>query len=190
VFTQERIPLLSATLKRCRGRIGLIVELKYYGWDEKLVPLVVESVEKADMVPHVRIMSLQPDGIRQVRELRPEWPVGLLSAAALGDLTRMGADFLAVHSRMATPEFVQRVQAAGQALHVWTVNDGAGMMQFLGLGVDGIITDEPVLAERLRGQYRRLKPIHRLMVHTGLLVAEDAAHVDPATDAPPRGVTR
>lgn len=190
-FARERIPLLGAVLETCRDRAGVIIELKYYGWDEKLAPLVVEAVERSGMAPRVRIMSLHPDGIRQVKKMRPQWPVGLLSAAALGDLTRIGADFLAVHSRMASPDFVRRVQTSGQALYVWTVNDIPGMVQFLGMGVDGIITDEPALARRLRSQYRELEPIQRLMITTGLLVVEDVEHVDPAVDAaPPGGAAR
>jgi shikimate 5-dehydrogenase len=68
-------------------------------------------------------MSLSYDAVRQVKNARPKWQVGLLSAAAFGDLTRVEADFLAVHSNMVTPGFVRRVHRAGKTLQVWTVND-------------------------------------------------------------------
>ena len=41
-------------------------------------------------------MSLDYDAVREARALRPSWTVGLLTARAVGDLTKLDADFLAV----------------------------------------------------------------------------------------------
>ena len=54
-------------------------------------------------------MSLDHDMVRKMKALRPSWRVGLLVAKAIGDLTELKADFLAVEARMAT----RRVRAAG-----------------------------------------------------------------------------
>ncbi|HZG50504.1 MAG TPA: glycerophosphodiester phosphodiesterase [Pyrinomonadaceae bacterium] len=42
-----------------------------------------------------------------------------------------------------TAELVAAAQRAGLEVHVWTVNDEAGMRRLVALGVDGIITDYP-----------------------------------------------
>jgi glycerophosphoryl diester phosphodiesterase len=47
---------------------------------------------------------------------------------------------------------VQRVQAAGRRLHVWTVNAEADLQHMIDWGVDGIFTDDPALAGRLLGR--------------------------------------
>jgi len=46
-------------------------------------------------------MSLDRDMVRKMKALRPSWRVGLLVAKAIGDLTELKADFLAVEARMA-----------------------------------------------------------------------------------------
>ena len=43
----------------------------------------------------------------------------------------------------AHPEYVARAHAAGNQVHVWTVNSEAEIALCAGLGVDAIITDNP-----------------------------------------------
>ena len=45
-----------------------------------------------------------------MRVLRPDWPIGLLSATAIGNLASLDVDFLAVATGLATPGFVRRSQ--------------------------------------------------------------------------------
>ena len=181
-FANQRIPTLEEVLKRCKDKIKVNIELKYYGWDERLARRVVEIVEKTEMENHIEVMSLQPQAIRQVKEMRPNWQVGLLSAAALSDIVHDDADFLAVHSRMATLNFVKRVHDAGKLLYVWTVNDAVGMMQMFDLGVDALITDKPDMAIRLLDQRTRLEPAERMLLAAGFLLLGEPEHVNPATD--------
>jgi glycerophosphoryl diester phosphodiesterase len=47
-----------------------------------------------------------------------------------------------VPGRVATRSFVRRAHALGLDVHVWTINDRAGMTRFLDLGADGIMTDD------------------------------------------------
>ena len=91
-------------------------------------------------------MSLDRQMVRKMKALRPSWRVGLLVARAIGDLTELKADFLAVEARMATRSFVQRAHSAGQDVFIWTVNDPAWMFVALSRGVSGLITDKPDLA--------------------------------------------
>jgi glycerophosphoryl diester phosphodiesterase len=181
-FANQRIPTLEEVLKKCKNKIKVNIELKYYGWDERLAKRVVDIVEKAQMDNDIVIMSLEPKAIRQVKNMRPEWQVGLLSAAALTDIVGENADFLAVHSRMASPGFVKQVHDAGKRLYVWTVNDAVGMMQMFDLGVDALITDKPDLAIRLMGQRATLNPAERVLLAAGFLILGEPEHSNPAKD--------
>jgi glycerophosphoryl diester phosphodiesterase len=108
--------------------------------------------------------------------------VGLLAAAALTDLTRVEADFLALHSKMVTPGLVRRMNRNGKTIQVWTINDTVGMTKMFGMGVDAIITDEPGRAVRLLAQRTTMDPLERILVTAGLLAMGDETHVDPATE--------
>jgi glycerophosphoryl diester phosphodiesterase len=168
-FGGERVPTLREVLEAARGKARVVIELKYYGHDQRLEQRVVEVVEAADMAPEIAIMSLKYEGIERVRALRPAWATGLLSAAAIGDLTRLDTDFLAVNLDMATPGFVRRARAAGKPVFVWTVNDPVSMSRVISIGVDGIITDEPRMAREVLTQRAEMRVVERLLVHTAVL---------------------
>jgi glycerophosphoryl diester phosphodiesterase len=172
-FSGERIPTLREVLEMVRGRARVNIELKYNGHDVRLAERVVEVVEAAGMEQEVVLMSLSYDGVRQVRSLRPDWEVGFLSAAAVGNLARIDADFLAVSTRLATAGFIRSAHRAGKEVHVWTVNDRLGMSKMIGRGVDVIITDEPALARSVLKERSELTPVERLLVHFGSLLRFD-----------------
>ena len=109
-------------------------------------------------------MSLDRDMVLAMKRLRPRWRVGLLAAKGLGDLTSLGADFLAVEARMATRRFVRRAHRAGQEVYVWTVNDPAWMLEAMGRGVDGLITDKPDLAREVVTRRARMSDAQRVLV--------------------------
>lgn len=49
-------------------------------------------------------------------------------------------------------DMVNDAHAAGLAVHVWTINDCPTMLDMLDLGVDGIMTDRPLLLEEVLAQ--------------------------------------
>jgi glycerophosphoryl diester phosphodiesterase len=142
---------------------------------------VVELVDQLGVRHETIAMSLDYGIVRRVRELRPDWTVGLLTATAVGDLTGLEADFLAVNSGIADLRFVRRAHAKGKQVYVWTVNDPVRMFQMLNLGVDGLITDEPALARAVIARHASLGSIERLLV--GLAFRLGAAAPDPPPSA-------
>jgi len=168
-YSSERVPTLREVLAEVAGKSHLVIELKYYGHDQQLEQRVVDIVEQAGMVDDVAIMSLKYEGIQKIRKLRPDWTIGLLAVKALGNLTRLDIDFLAVNTGMATPGFVRRAQESGKQVLVWTINDPVTMSRVTSLGVNGIITDEPALAREVIEQRAELGSVERLLVHTAVL---------------------
>jgi glycerophosphoryl diester phosphodiesterase len=148
-FAAERAPLLSEVLFTCKDRSGVLIELKYYGRDQRLEERVIEVVEAAGMADQVMVMSLNHAGIRKIRQLRPQWRIGLLSTVALGNVTRLDVDFLGLNARTTSRRLIEEADRRGIQVYVWTVNDPIDMAAQLGRGVDGLITDDPALASEV-----------------------------------------
>jgi glycerophosphoryl diester phosphodiesterase len=172
-FSEERVPLLSEVLELARGRVKLNIELKVYGQEERLEARVVEIVERHGMQDDVVFMSLSLPVVRTLKALRPDWRVGLLSSVAVGDITRLDADFFAINARFASRSFVERAQGRGKGVLTWTVNDPAGMSAMMGKGVDGIITDRPGLVQRVWKERQELAPHERFLVQLASRLGSD-----------------
>ena len=179
-FRDERVPTLAQVLILCKGKIKVNIELKYYGADERLAQRVVEVVERHGMANEIVVMSLKYDAVRQMKTLRPHWSAGLLTAVAIGDLTRVSADFLAVSANLVGRQFVRRAHRNGKQVHAWTVNDPVGMTALMSQGIDNLITDEPALGIAVLRHRARLSPAERLIVKLGLIVGVEPQPIDPS----------
>jgi glycerophosphoryl diester phosphodiesterase len=163
-FSDQRPPTLAQVLDEVRGRARLVIELKYYGHDANLEQRVIDLVEAAGMESEVVLMSLNLAGVQKAKSLRPDWTVGLLAATAVGDLTRLNVDFLAVSASMARRSFIRRAHKSGKPVFVWTVNDAVSLSSWMSQGVDGVITDEPALARQVLAQRAELNTGERLIL--------------------------
>ena len=96
-----------------KGELGVIIELKYYGHDRNLESRVVDVVEETEMSSNIKIMSLKRAGLSKAKELRPNWPHGLLNTTSIGDLTRLDLDFLALNSVAASWAMINSLHKQG-----------------------------------------------------------------------------
>jgi glycerophosphoryl diester phosphodiesterase len=165
-FKDERVPTLGEVLDECKGneRPGVNIELKYYGHDEQLEQRVVDVVEAREMASKVVVMSLKHDAVKKMKSLRPTWKVGLLTSVAVGDLTAVDADFLAVNTTLAHRSFIRSAHRRGKEVHVWTVNDAPTMSTMIGRGVDSLITDKPAVARSVLAQRAEMSVPERLLL--------------------------
>jgi glycerophosphoryl diester phosphodiesterase len=163
-FKGEPLARLSDFLSAAKGRIRLLIELKYYGEDDLLAGETVKLVRQAGKDKEVQIMSLELKAVRQIQRLAPQITVGYLVAAGLGNLARLDVSFLAVPTGQATGRLVREAHANGLEVYAWTVNDIDGILDLMEVGIDGLITDDPALAYRAIIDIRQLSPMERLML--------------------------
>ncbi|MBW2671667.1 MAG: glycerophosphodiester phosphodiesterase, partial [Deltaproteobacteria bacterium] len=163
-YSNQRVPTLRQALELAKDKLGVVIELKYYGYDRNLESRVVDIVEQTGMESDIMVMSLKIDGLRKVAALRPAWTRGLLNTASIGDLTRLDLDFLALNARAASTAMINRAHKQKMKVYVWTINDPVQMSVMMSRGVDGIITDEPTLARQVMELRTQLTPFGRLIV--------------------------
>lgn len=100
-------------------------------------------------VSRVRVMSFASTSLRRVQYLAPMLPTVLLMErvprryrdGSLPPRVTISGPSIAV--LRAHPEYVSRVHAAGNAVHVWTVDEPDDIELAISLGVDAIITNHP-----------------------------------------------
>jgi glycerophosphoryl diester phosphodiesterase len=155
-FRGERPPLLDGVIALARGRCRINIELKYNVPDPGLAPAVVELLRRERFLDQVVITSLDYAALQQVERIEPKLQTGHIITAAVGNVLDTQADFLSLNAARATLPLVWRAHRAGKRVHVWTVNTPEAMLELAARGVDNLITDDPALLARVRGQARRL----------------------------------
>ena len=147
----DKIPTLDhliKMLKKNSTKMGLLIELKVEGGNgEKLAKKIIDVIEKNDYQKQAIYMSLDLDTVQYLQSQRPEWWIGYCIYGSAGDiegsLWNQGIDFLAIEENRATVSFVEKANRNWVPVYVWTVDDESRMMQYLELGVSGIITNYP-----------------------------------------------
>jgi len=159
-YSAEKIPTLAEVFATVGKQIFINVELKNYAsplddLPDKVVLLVKEyGLESCVMFSSFNILAL----IRAHYQL-PKVPLGLITAVGFAEptihskLVRLGPN-LALHPFLfdATPILIQYVHRSNCRVHVHTVNLPNQMQQLFTAGVDGIFTDDPPLAQKIRAE--------------------------------------
>jgi glycerophosphoryl diester phosphodiesterase len=148
-FAGEQIPTLGEAMQAAGRRMGLNIELKYNGRDQRLAERVVEQIRAAGFSGRAIVTSLSQDGLAEVRALAPQLRIGQIVTAALGNTRRLDVDLLSMNQAHVTPAVVRGNRRAGLETHVWTVDGEADMARMLDYGVDNIITNRPAALRAL-----------------------------------------
>ncbi len=148
-FRGEHVPLLSEVLELIDGKVILNIELKntpieYPGIEGELLELL-KNYAHCDKVI---ISSFDHQIICNIHERAPHLRLALLADALLVDLPayaeRIGATVW--HPRIDTlrADSVAQAQAAGLQVCAWTLNDARKWEYALRIGLDGIVSDDPL----------------------------------------------
>jgi len=138
-------PTLDEVIELCRGRIGLMVELKRPRGDT-----VRRALARLD--DDAVLVCFQPAPLEEARRLRP----GIRTVQHVGfgvSIRRaaQGAWGAGFRDDRLTKRGLLTAQRLGLETLVFTVNDEARMLELQRLGVSGIFTDRPDLALRALG---------------------------------------
>ncbi|MFV0431345.1 MAG: glycerophosphodiester phosphodiesterase family protein [Alphaproteobacteria bacterium] len=163
-FANEKVMSLKEALQTAKGKVKLLIELKYYGYDQNLAQRVLDLVHHENMEDQVQYMSLNLEKIKELKKLEPNAQIGYIaSAATLGNLGKIDVDFLALSSSFSQRTIINALNLPHKKVYVWTVDNIAVMNNFLDYQVDGIITNEVVTLQRLINQRGQMSKAERII---------------------------
>jgi glycerophosphoryl diester phosphodiesterase len=141
----QTYPTLDDVLELCRGRIGVMVELKRPRRDT-----VKRTLERLD--DDAVLVCFQHAPLEEARRLRPG--IRTVQHVGFGVSIRRAAGAWAAGFRndRVTRRGLLAAQRLGLETTVYTVNDEARMLELQELGVTGIFTDRPDRALAVLGR--------------------------------------
>jgi len=146
-------PSLEEVLEVCRGRIGVMAELKTPGRYRRH-DLVRRTLALLD--DDAVVVCFQQPALEEARRLRPG--IRTVQHVGFGVSIRgaRGAWAAGFQDERATVRGLAAARRLGLETTVYTVNDPARLIELAGLGVTGVFTDRPDLALRVLAPARRL----------------------------------
>lgn len=156
-YSQERIPHLAQVLDSIGTKLPLNIELKSPSlFPRDLINRTAELLNSRVLDQPALISSFNPFLLSRIHTLLPEFDLGLiLPPGLLPWWTRTGALNLlplkSVHAPWPdlTEERIQTLQSRGWKVLAYTVNDPHQLKRLCSAGIDGVITDDPILARKI-----------------------------------------
>ena len=166
--SHQQLHTLDDFLTATKGNIGLMIELKKP--TQALARKVIGAIRAKNMVNDVVLMSMDLDVIRLIQNIAPDITIGYISAFSIGDKSQLPVNLLAVHHRVISSSLINKTEQQGIEIYAWTVNRVNTMANMIEYNVDGIITDKPKLAVRIREELQKLSATERLLLQFNQLI--------------------
>ena len=162
------VPTLADVLRRYRG-VPTIIEIKVY--TAAMGRAVAEEIRRAEALDYACVAGF---GLASANAARAALP-GVPSSASQPEVRLAVYRSLlrcpvrrapyqtyqvpecAEATRIVSPRFIRHAHSAGFKVQVWTVDEEADMRRLLEWGVDGLISNRPDVAVRVRDEFMTTK---------------------------------
>ncbi len=159
-FQGEKIPLLSDVLEEFSSKLLMNIELtNYASIGDGLAKKAANLVKRMGVEESVFFSSFHPFNLLVTKRILPKVPSAILALPgkagtfARSNIMRWISNEL-VHPYFEDVDeyFVKKQHQVHRKVNVWTVNSKNDVERMVDKGVDGIITDDPVLAKKIIGR--------------------------------------
>lgn len=149
-FKGEKIPTLEEVIEEAGMSIKLNIELKPTKDEAQLAKAVIDILEEQNYEERVIISSLNKQALKEVKKMKPTLDAGYIVPVALGSFEfEETFDFYSIEMFFLTKSLVEQIKNQGKEVHAWTVNSEEDMKRMQQLQVNNIITDDPILAQKV-----------------------------------------
>lgn len=149
-YKECRIPTLEEVMEYTKGKIKLNIEIKLSDKEPDLVNSVAELIEKYEYIDDCYVTSMNYRALTQIKEINPEIKTGYVLTEAYGNFYNIeNVDAFSVNLAYINKSVVDAIHYRGKKLFVWTINNKKDAEKLVVMGVDAIISDNPVMARQV-----------------------------------------
>lgn len=159
-FANEKIPSLEQAINLIKGRTHLYLEIK--GTTPGIENIIMDLLIEHEMTNSTTIMSFSQIHLQRIRAMDDNITTMLLipvfagSISPLVDLDYIDGFGLRLDMIKAYPEYVDMIHNQNKKVYVWTLNREDDITYAVNEDVDGVITDDPLMAIEL--VYEKVTP--------------------------------
>jgi len=148
-FAGEKMPSLKEAIEASLPNVMPLIERKagsaqqHYG-----------VLREMDVMDQVVVQAFDWEFLRELRKLAPELRLGALGSKAIkekhfAEIFEMKPEYVGWGSTGLKRKDIERFQAEGIQVAVWTVDDPKEVRKFMSWGIDAIITNDPARTRKV-----------------------------------------
>ncbi len=134
-----------------QSNVKLLVELKPHGKEPAdYTQRVIDILKKHGVEHQYRVMSLDYDVMTKLKKEAPYLKCGYIIPLQFGHFKETSLDFFVIEDFSYSPRLVNQAHLENKEVYTWTINGEEDLTKYLQTNVDGIITDDPALADQIK----------------------------------------
>lgn len=164
-YSGERLPTLTQVLNLFSENNGLLyIEMKSdTGHGAELAASVIGRIHETNFASRVVVESFDLPAIAEIKRIdsgvrtaalfepKLSRPISSIRPLKMLDLARqVGADEIALHYTLASPQVVEKAREYGLETVVWTVDEPQWIARARSLGIKALISNDPAMMVRHR----------------------------------------
>ena len=155
-FRGVRIPTLEEVFEVVGAKTIINIEIKNYASPFDTLPeSIAKLIRHHNLADRILFSSFNPIALNRIKKLLPDIPIGLLILPGLGGklVRSMFGSWIphqALHPALqnVSENLIKKQHRRGRRVHVYTVNHPDDMRRLFDWDVDGIFTDDPLVARQ------------------------------------------
>ena len=146
-FSSCRIPTLEEIMEYADGKIKLNIEIKLSKNEPELVEKVAMLIKEYDFYDDCYVTSMNYEALTEIKKYDERIKTGYVLQVAYGNFYNISdIDAFSINYAYVTKNLVDTIHHKGKEIFAWTVNSKSTAERMTAMGVDAIITDNPVMA--------------------------------------------
>ena len=149
-FAECYIPTLREVMEFTKDKIKLNIEIKLSDNEPHLVEKVVALIQEFEYTEDCYVTSMSYEALKEIKNIDPNIKTGYVLTLAYGNFYNLDyCDAFSINAAYVNKNMVDAIHNRGKEIFVWTVNSRSKAKEMTAIGVDAVITDNPVMAKEV-----------------------------------------